>query len=1819
MASSFRRRIGCTEKRAVCQETESWLAVLLQCVGIKKLLDLINGTGLVSDLQLFKDLKPARPSGWAFDDGCFFCRARRDKVKEHVAALNKKIVDSGGKPLLGRDHSNVARLEGQIEDFLDSVVHRTEYKPRIPDPHIPLVARDVLQLIIRHFLMRLAAPASASDQNPVLSKLLMPDQDAPLDLSVRKVKSETREQDRVLDLSVKKNRNQEPEPLRRDSLEPDSANDLHPVATLEDLMAKLCSHHQRQIVDAFTFLETEIKAASSSGKVQDALTSGREPKTERKGPGPAAAPSVAINESKVSKIEPVSVAETSSESEGPSLASVGTEPEPEPFTAPGEEPAEPKCPTLRIVKNRNSGNLEAKKVPEVNPDTVTLEQGTHTSDTHLHTSSVEHATVEPSSTSTGHGALDPKSCRNIDSTDAVKRLPDETSPNSTKTARKSIKGSRCRPRDPPPCRALNDPDVIYDIVYVAKPITECELESQRRMNPRRNARKSTRGHRYVGDYLEVKTVRTLSRGSVGGSGNCPVRMPEITTSVTPKQALAKPDGVPGVDALHAGDCMETVGPLDQAADTETPGDVVAITDEEMIVEPSQTGQCEASAQQDLTEIHTASTPENVELATLNTETRGSPGAQGENIVISRSSNCDSKPEPQKQTERLKVQVPELTVGRLPHSRVPCGSETNTSSGPCTELTQGSVLASGSSDEGRGGASDGGEQGQTELDDLQSESPSHSKPSPTSSESNSVHKNSPSPEDDRISGATEDPELGKARLPSPVPQVDAVEEEVPSRLEVLDFAPADDELQGRSRSPLQKSPKASEIKSVRDRSTSERMLLRNRGTTSADQPVEGEPCSSTTEDVIESLEGTLEPTVGQPNDGDSCSSPAACPVERPERMPLRSRNANTVKQPSVSDSGSPINATPVKMQERLPLRSGSSAAVEQPSVAQPCSPLTSSPLERPERMPLRSRNSTALDQSSFGDSATPQRPERMPLRSRNSAAADHPSAVGASLPERPQRMPLRSRNSAAVDQSSVEGSPERPERMPLRSRSTTSADHPSVEQSCSSPSDRPEQMPMKSRSSTAADQSSIGGSCSSLTASSPERPERMPLRSRSTTNADQASVGQFCSSPSASPAKSSEQMPTRSTAVVGGSCSSLAASSPERPEQMSLRSRSTTPADRPSVEQSCSSPSERPEQMQMKSRSSTAVDPSSVGDSCNSIPASPAEKPERMPLRSRSNIIADQTSSGDVSGSSTASPVEKSEPTPVKSRNSSTVDQPTSPVERQERMTLRGRISTAADQSNVGGSCSSSVASTVEIPESKDQPVDESPNPDPSKRPGRTPLRTRHDHCAEQTTSKDSPHTKPLEVVAHMPLRSSGHRVIEESSVGIKDADDARSKLEIAKHMPLRSESESPVRSGPESPGRMSLRSKNSSEKLACLPTPPKCKKLPQRIQRTPKKSLLHLFQESEQIPEGSNSNVRSEARSFKQHPFTLFNLPLSKPETASPCKFLKALNGEANQRLILDLNSKFEKMQKGWVQMDKEGQPAPKPKNKADRLKEIWKSKRRVKKPRTLEQHRISPVQMLFMKSFDLPSICQWFLQATETKSLVIVKKVNTRLPSETHLGFPTYASESSGVFPSLQAERLKKHLKKFAIASPVRSNPKNKRLIAKVLAKGAAKLKDKQEKRPAARISSKPQSSRCAAQAAPHDGHGKVNPASARILRKYSNMREKRQVQRVALKKKQTPRSNKKSDLVKKTKPSGKKPKETKDVSRESGEPKTSRKRKSPESSAQSPARKRDKTRAPDVDAKPPSSEDQVQTRSRRKLGARVPRAPKNRGFISKRLRTSK
>ncbi|XP_034439326.1 ligand-dependent corepressor isoform X2 [Hippoglossus hippoglossus] len=299
MASLCKRQQCTVERRGFRQELDSWRHKLIHCVGFESILDGLFGPGLVKDITLFQDCEPEEVSDWSFDENCLFCCLRREKIKDHAAE------DGGGSQSLSedfkREQSRISRLERQAQDFLNAVFHRKDL-PSFSDPHIPLVAREIMQRMIRQFAAEytskttqddlplpngtmkdqslpiaaslalgscsppgpLPAPSSppspassspsptpgpglspasasaaaaaaaasaatctqssngtgasngggggggtaaASAQNPVLSKLLMADQDGPLDLTVKKnqVDSEPSQQDGVLDLSTKKN------------------------------------------------------------------------------------------------------------------------------------------------------------------------------------------------------------------------------------------------------------------------------------------------------------------------------------------------------------------------------------------------------------------------------------------------------------------------------------------------------------------------------------------------------------------------------------------------------------------------------------------------------------------------------------------------------------------------------------------------------------------------------------------------------------------------------------------------------------------------------------------------------------------------------------------------------------------------------------------------------------------------------------------------------------------------------------------------------------------------------------------------------------------------------------------------------------------------------------------------------------------------------------------------------------------------------------------------------------------------------------------------------------------------------------------------------------------------------------------------------------------------------------------------------------------------------------------------------------------------------------------------------------------------------
>ncbi|XP_024590718.1 ligand-dependent corepressor isoform X4 [Neophocaena asiaeorientalis asiaeorientalis] len=232
-------------------------------------------------------------------------------------------------------------------------------------------------------------------------------------------------------------------------------------------------------------------------------------------------------------------------------------------------------------------------------------------------------------------------------------------------------------------------------------------------------------------------------------------------------------------------------------------------------------------------------------------------------------------------------------------------------------------------------------------------------------------------------------------------------------------------------------------------------------------------------------------------------------------------------------------------------------------------------------------------------------------------------------------------------------------------------------------------------------------------------------------------------------------------------------------------------------------------------------------------------------------------------------------------------------------------------------------------------------------------------------------------------------------------------------------------------------------------------------------------------------------------------------------KFVEWCAEEENQELIANFNAQYMKVQKGWIQLEKEAQPAPRARNKSDKLKEIWKSKKRSRKCRgSLEVQKFSPVQMLFMTNFKLSNVCKWFLETTETRSLVIVKKLNTRLPGDIPpVKHPLQKYSPCSLYPSsLQAERLKKHLKKFPGATPARNNWKTQKLWAKF-----REDPDQVEPEDDSDVSLSPNPEDSIEEVKEgRNSHPPTNsptPASTRILRKYSNIRGKLRAQQRLIK----------------------------------------------------------------------------------------------------------
>ncbi|XP_033468571.2 uncharacterized protein LOC117247982 isoform X1 [Epinephelus lanceolatus] len=1714
MASPCKLQQCTIDRRGFRQELDSWRHKLIHCVGFESILEGLFDPELVEDLKLFKDLEPIAVSDWSFDENCLFCCLRRDKVKEHLISLSNEGLEDTPKPLLVKDQTTISRLEKQAEEFLNAVLCRKDV-PNFSDPHIPVVAREILQRMIRQFaaeytsktsstqdsgsdlqprsdqslptppLLSGARPSTspaatltgpAHNQNPVLSKLLMADQDAPLDLTIKRPPAVPTEQDGVLDLSIKKNRNSSSLPVRSPCLSPVTstlkgeypdlpiakAKDLQSTSTLEQFMAKLCPHHQRQIVNAIGFLQTEVKALASSNTQQASnSTSGIQgtPCSTVKSSAVTpekSCPELRFESTPKSEVQVMSYSIPSSAmKQAPENAvSLKTSSGPaldlrSPVSGSNQALVTPAANPVDADNNRHGDHAPLKmKIMTSNvaagkklscvlntslsshSDTLEDRQGNSNSSsrTETHSARLSSSVKKHSQGSQPHQARQKETLGHAKDNSARLFSVHVTIPSdSPRTARKTIRPSSDHRIRDSACRVMPDPDLGHcDIVFIDKPITECFKERRRSMLPRRNARKSTRGHMYSDEIWELKTVRTLA-----GRGNCPNPMPELITLVTPKQILSKPEGVPPVDMPFAGACRETMNQqmsTEESDESVIPGTgdmvEVAASEVDIIVETSQTDQCQSNGQSAPSSPKRSPT-ENKETDVeqhIAADSGTTPGSEESVAQTPIEAEKDNEPEPEEtdiceSTAQIVIETvvepleditiekdePQLSSDEL-HNSEPVPQRTSTPS-PVHQFQE-----------------EIGEREENKREGIQDDQPQEVQP-----ETQVHHDNFEETEKSNTTGSAEqliaeEPESKASKTADSVLPVETDEDDADEDDEDDVYNKSIDVLSNEL--PPWRRKKGTEVQLPKRLRKTKNVVVGF---------VNGRPISASDRSL-------------RRRSGNSTPSPIKTPVKSsqnvPNKSPVKSTVDSTIANKNV-ENDPPETEVAVKSIETTPV----TQQVNEPSSATPPSPTS--------KVPSTTKQTQKQKRVKRDRDSLPVLSDQRQLRS----ASQKPAGTPVSLPK---SNAVTSSSSAKPTANHAPPSTEQLPSLPLPSSF-----------SVTSPS------PVRSSSPATSEQPTV-----------PEKTVEINIENTQTVETTSEEIEKLVETTSEEIKKPVETTCEEIQKPVETTCEEIQKPVETTCEEIKIPVETTSEEIQKPVETTS-------EEIQKPVETTSEETQKPVETTSEEIqkPVEAASEEIQKPVEAASEGIHKPV---ETASEETQKPVE----TTFEEIQTNQVENRSQPKHK-----LRSTKAFVDDSKNEKQQLSSDVSSPLE----KQNPI-------------KTEVQTQI-----------------------MPLRSKRvlRKETEVSDVSLPQ------KPNVASLQDRFGSGDDISSSIPNKPTRMPLRSESSkaetSHQSVTQSSPVDNKKLALRSQR------LAVPSTSAVTAAGRHNDVASHARimtervikaQVKPSPVSFMSVeshssafPVITPRPEPPKqtnKFFETLNGEENQQLITNLNIKYDKMQKGWVQMDKEGQPVTKYKNKADRQAAIWKSKRRARKSKSSEHQKYSPVQMLFMKGFNLTSICRWFLETTETKSLVIVKKVNTRLPSETQLCFHSSSSASGtsqGVFPSLQAERLKKHLKKFAIASPVKSNPKSQKLIAKALEQeaNAVKGKEKRELLSTTQTLTKSQSSAKAraqiGESQKSSGKSK-NPASARILRKYSNIREKMQVQQTNVRLKEASKSLKTNNM---------------------------------------------------------------------------------------------
>ncbi|KAM4750648.1 uncharacterized protein lcorl isoform 2-T2 [Anableps anableps] len=185
------------ERKWFRRELDSWRHRLIHCVGFESILVGIYGPMLIRDLNLFVDCEPDELDDWSAEASrstCSFCNLPLDKLNDQVpAAVSPLSSPSDYSPC---QTSTVSESSQSAHKFLQAVFHKKDVTLDY-DPKIPLVAQELMKKMIHKFAEEYASKCLLrTTTNGVTrpSSPLSDTSDAPLDLTVNRT-------DGVLDLS----------------------------------------------------------------------------------------------------------------------------------------------------------------------------------------------------------------------------------------------------------------------------------------------------------------------------------------------------------------------------------------------------------------------------------------------------------------------------------------------------------------------------------------------------------------------------------------------------------------------------------------------------------------------------------------------------------------------------------------------------------------------------------------------------------------------------------------------------------------------------------------------------------------------------------------------------------------------------------------------------------------------------------------------------------------------------------------------------------------------------------------------------------------------------------------------------------------------------------------------------------------------------------------------------------------------------------------------------------------------------------------------------------------------------------------------------------------------------------------------------------------------------------------------------------------------------------------------------------------------------------------------------------------------------------